>query len=74
MSNLLTLLKGASRSKTVITNTLVVVAGTLAYLSDHSVIAAHPEVVGGLVATLGVINVILRFLTVEPVSRKGNKQ
>lgn len=58
------------KSKTVIVNTLVVVAGTLTYWSGNEVIAQNPDVVAAMVTALGVINVALRFVTKIPLSDK----
>jgi hypothetical protein len=58
------------KSKTIIVNTLAVVAGTMTYLSGNEVIAQNPEIVAGLVTALGVVNVILRLVTKIPVSEK----
>lgn len=73
MSKLIAFLTGASKSKMVVVNTLTVVAGVVAYLIGHDVIAQNPDAVAGLVSALGAINVILRFFTVEPVSVKAKK-
>lgn len=58
------------KSKTIIVNSLTVVVGVLGYLQGHEVIAAYPGVVAGLVATIGVLNVALRFVTTIPVWEK----
>jgi hypothetical protein len=58
------------KSKTIVANTLVVLAGTLGYLAGHEVIAAHPDWVAGLVAVAGVVNVVLRLVTTVPVWSK----
>ena len=58
------------KSKTVIVNSLMVVAGTLGYLAGNEVIAQHPEAVAALVTIAGVVNVILRLVTTIPVWEK----
>ena len=58
------------KSKTVIVNTLMVLAGTLGYLAGNEVIAANPEWVAALVAVAGVVNVVLRLVTTIPVWEK----
>jgi hypothetical protein len=58
------------KSKTVIVNTMLVVAGTLSFWSGHDVIVQHPDLAAGLVAATGVVNVILRFVTTVPVWEK----
>lgn len=70
MSNVINFLFGASKSKTIILNVLTVVAGVVGYLAGHDIIAQNPEAVAGLVSALGVLNVILRFLTNTSVSAK----
>lgn len=58
------------KSRTVIVNALTVIAAGIAAVHGHDVMAAHPEVVAALGAALGVVNVVLRVLTVEPISEK----
>jgi hypothetical protein len=58
------------KSKTVIVNTLTVVVGVLGYLSGHEIIAQNPELVAALVSAIGVVNVLLRIVTVVPISEK----
>jgi hypothetical protein len=58
------------KSKTVIVNTLTVAVGVLGYLAGHDVIAQNPEVVAALVSAVGVVNVLLRIVTVVPISAK----
>lgn len=70
ISNILTFLTQASKSKTVIVNVLMVVASVLAVLQGHEVIVENPQVVAGIGAVMGVVNVVLRFLTTKPVSQK----
>lgn len=64
------LLKTILKSKTLIVNILMVLAGVLGYLVGHDVIAQYPEIVAGLTAVAGVVNVILRFVTSLPVWEK----
>lgn len=58
------------KSKTVLVNSLTVVAGTLGYWAGHDVIAENPQTVAALVAVTGVVNVILRLVTTLPVWEK----
>lgn len=58
------------KSKTVIVNTLTVAVGVLGYLAGHDVIAQNPEIVAALISVVGVVNVLLRIVTVMPVSAK----
>lgn len=70
ISQVLSFLSGPSKSKTVIVNTLLVVAGVLDYLTGHQVIMQSPDAVAAMVSVIGVINVGLRFLTNKPLSEK----
>jgi len=70
MGRLLKFFTQASKSKTVIVNTLMVIVGIIGYLEGNDVIINNPELLAALLSAAGVINVILRFLTVEPVSEK----
>lgn len=58
------------KSKTIIVNSLVVIAGTMTYWTNNEVIAQNPDIVAALVTAIGVINVVLRFVTKIPVSEK----
>lgn len=58
------------KSKTVIVNVLTVAVGVLGYLAGHDVIAQNPEVVAALVSAVGVVNVLLRIVTVVPITAK----
>lgn len=66
----MTFLAKLLKSKTVIVNTLTVATGVLGFLAGHEVIAAHPEVVAALISAVGVVNVLLRIVTVVPISQK----
>ncbi len=55
-------------SKTIIVNVLVVLAGLGAYLVDNDVIKQHPEVTALVGAAVGVINIVLRYVTVLPMA------
>jgi nitrate reductase gamma subunit len=58
------------KSKTVIVNSLMVAAGVIGYLAGHDVIVAHPDWVAALVSIGGIVNVVLRIVTVVPISAK----
>lgn len=58
------------KSKTVIVNSLMVAAGVVGYLAGNDVIAAHPDWVAALVSIGGVVNVVLRLVTIAPISAK----
>lgn len=63
-----------SVSKTMIVNILVVLAGMGAYLVDNDVIKDHPEAVALIGAAVGVINIVLRYVTVAPMKGLFTKQ
>jgi hypothetical protein len=58
------------KSKTVIVNTLTVAVGVLVDLAFHYLIAQNTDVVAALVSVVGVVNVLLRLVTIVPVSAK----
>lgn len=62
-----TLMKKIWKSKTFWVNALTALAGVAAYFQTD-VITDNPQAVGGIAAAIGIINVILRFMTKEPVS------
>jgi hypothetical protein len=63
--------KKAITSKMVWVNVLTLIVGTIGYVAGHEVIADNPGLVAALVASQGVVNVVLRFLTWEPISVSG---
>jgi len=58
------------KSKTVIVNTVTIAVGVLGYLAGHDVIAQNPELTAALLSAVGVLNVLLRIVTVVPISAK----
>lgn len=54
-------------SKMIWFNALTTASGVIAVLSDSPLVADHPQIVAGLMALAGVINIGLRFLTVLPL-------
>ena len=59
--------KSALASKTVWANMAVLAVGVLTYLQGHELIVENPTVVSLLAVAVGVGNVILRFVTTEPI-------
>lgn len=60
--------KSVFASKTMWVNVITVLAGVLGYVAGHEVIADNASVVAALIAIQGGVNVVLRFLTWQPVS------
>lgn len=59
--------KSPVKSKTIWANAALVVVGVLTYLQGHEVIVEHPTAVSILAVAVGLGNVVLRFLTNQPV-------
>lgn len=60
-------MKSALKSKTIWANVAVIAVGVLGYLQGHELIAENPDVVAVLGIAIGIGNVLLRFVTSEPV-------
>jgi hypothetical protein len=60
--------KGLLRSKTMWVNLITTVVGFGTWISGSEIIADRPEVVAGVATALGVLNMILRLLTKEPIT------
>ena len=59
--------KSALKSRTLWANMLVLAAGVVGYVAGHEVIADYPQVVAILGAVVGGLNIVLRFVTTEPI-------
>lgn len=59
--------KAALASKTIWANMAVIAVGVLSYLQGNELIAENPTVVAILGVAIGIGNVILRFITNEPI-------
>ena len=59
--------KSPVKSKTVWANIAVIAVGVMGYLHGHELIAENPTVVAVLGVAIGIGNVILRFVTEEPI-------
>lgn len=57
-------------SKTIWLNAITLLVGVLGYLIGHETVQDYPALVSVFVAVQGGLNVLLRFVTVLPVSTK----
>jgi hypothetical protein len=55
------------KSKTIWINAISAGIATLTALGGQAIVTDHPAIAAGLVAALGVLNVILRVITYLPV-------
>ncbi len=67
--------KSIAVSKTIIVNTLTTVMALGAVLSGNATvmgwISAHPKISAGVMATMGIANILLRLMTNQPVTLTG---
>ncbi len=54
-------------SKTIVINALVVLAGFGTYLIDGDLLKQYPDVVALIATSVGVLNIVLRYLTKVPM-------
>lgn len=59
--------KSALTSRTIWANCAVLAVGVLTYLQGHELIVQNPTIVSLLAVAVGIGNVILRFMTSEPI-------
>ena len=62
-----TAVKSVVASKTIWVNLLTLLAGSLVYVADQSVITDNPLAVGGIAVATAVVNLVLRFFTTTAV-------
>ena len=55
------------QSKTIWANMAIIAVGVLTYLQGHDLIVANPTVVSAIAIAVGIGNVLLRFVTSEPI-------
>ncbi len=60
-------MKSIFASKTFWTNAIIAVVSIVGYFQGADWVAVHPEAVAALGTVVGVLNVILRLITKEPV-------
>lgn len=56
------------QSKTILVNALLLLAAVLTAILDHELIAANPRIAAWVTAGIGVVNVVLRLVTWEPIT------
>jgi hypothetical protein len=59
--------KNPVKSKTLWVNVIMIVAGALGGIAGTDVIQQNPQIAGYFVSIMGVVNVILRLMTKEPI-------
>ena len=62
--------KGLFQSKVFWTNLLMSVVSLGVFVQDSALISDNPQIVAGIGAAIGVVNIILRLLTKEPIAFK----
>jgi hypothetical protein len=59
--------KNFVKSKTLWVNVIMILAGALGGIAGTDVIQQNPQIAGYFVSIMGVVNVILRLMTKEPI-------
>ena len=62
--------KGLFQSKTFWVNLLMSVASLAVYVQDSALVSDNPQIVAGIGAAVGFVNIVLRLLTKEPIKLK----
>ena len=65
----LTVAKPWWKSRTIWAQLLPLVVAILALLADDQLLSNHPQAVAGLFLAIGVINIVLRSITGQPLTR-----
>lgn len=59
--------KTARNSKMIAVNVITVIIAAAAAVAGTDVIAEYPQVAAAITAGVGVMNIVLRFLTTKPI-------
>lgn len=59
--------KPATASKTIWVNVITLVIALLSTAAANEWVAAHPQTVSFIVATIAALNIVLRFITNQPL-------
>jgi hypothetical protein len=59
--------KSILKSRTFWVNALTMGVATAGFISGHEIIAQYPEVVAGIGVAIGLMNIVLRLITTEPI-------
>lgn len=59
--------KTVRSSKTIAVNVLTVIVAAAAAVAGTEVIADYPGVAAAITAGIGVVNIVIRFLTTKPI-------
>ena len=59
--------KSIFKSKTAWVNAIVLAAGVVGYIGGHEVVAEYPQIVAIATAVVGALNIVLRFVTSDPI-------
>jgi hypothetical protein len=59
--------KGLFQSKTFWVNLLMSVVSLAVFVQDSALVADNPQIVAGIGAAVGFVNIVLRLLTKEPI-------
>lgn len=66
-----TKVKAVWQSKTMWVNAITTIVALLSTLMGQEFVSAHPSMVSALVMVIGILNVILRWVTDKPVTLTG---
>ena len=61
-------MKSPVKSRTLWLNAVILIAGVAGFIAGHDVIVDYPQAAAALIAVQGALNIVLRFLTSDPIS------